>query len=119
MKLLFLRILKWICSIYVALCAVSFIVFTFSNLEEFNSNSSLRSVCYTTNAMLAYVECEGVKLAWLYKLIYNIWYIPVYGILGFKLFPVGTIFGCLVLSPFLFALCHFIFLLVKKVNMKL
>ena len=119
MKLLFLRLLKWICLIYVALCAASFIVFTFSNLEAFNSNSSLRSVCYITDAMLPYVECEGVKLAWLYKIIYNIWYIPVYGILGFKWFPIGTMFGCLVLSPFIFTLCYFMFLLVKKVNMKL
>jgi len=116
MKLWLVRILKWVCHIYVASCALSFIAFTFSNLEPLNLNSSLRSICYTADSMLPYVECKGGKLALFYKLIYNIWYIPVYGILGFKWFPIGTIFGLIVLSPFLFTLCYFLFASVVKLR---
>ncbi len=94
---------------YFVLCALSFALFILSDLPAFRVVGHLKYGCYIRDAMVSYVECEGLFLEGAVELAYNLWFILVYGCIFMIDFPRGTIFGLVVLSPGLYLLWYVIF----------
>ena len=108
MKTTIINGFKWLSILYITLCTISFLFFTISDLPSFNEVGHLKNGCYTSNALLPYVECKGLKLNSLIKFFYNLWYIPIFGLGFITYFPLGSFMGLVTWSPVFYIIWYWL-----------